>query len=147
MDKIFMLLRKENEIDYTKMHSLKFDIEIFTDVILGLQTIKEFKPKLILIDFATSRISGIELIRIIRSNPTNYHTKIIVTAKNFNLKHLENAFEIGADYFIKYPFKIEDIEKIHENICRLHGYANIELIASSYDYDWAIEIWDNSYFF
>lgn len=147
MEKILMLLRRENEIDYTKMYSKNFDIEIYTDVVLGLQAVKTFKPKLLVIDFATSRISGIELVRIIRSNPNNYHTKIIVTAKNFNLKLLENSFAIGADYFIKYPFNIDDLEKIYGSLKYLQDFSNIELIASSYDFDWAIGIWDKLIFF
>src|SRR5690606_14149225 len=98
------------------------------------------KPKLLVIDFATSRISGIELIRIIRSNPFNYHTKIIVTAKNYNIKQLETAFSIGADYFIKYPFKIDDLEKIYGSIRYLTEYTNLELIASNYDFDFTVGI-------
>lgn len=140
MDRIFMLLRKENEIDLTQMYSKNFDVDVYTDVILGLQAVRKFKPKLLIIDLATSRISGIELINIIRSNPANYHTKIIVTAKNFNLKLIENAFNIGADYFIKYPFKVEDIEKIYTSLRNLSDYTNIESIASEYDFDWAIGI-------
>lgn len=140
MDRVLMLIRKENEIDFTKMYSKNFDLEIFTDVVIGLQAVKTFRPKLLVIDLATSRISGIELVRIIRSNPVNYHTKIIVTARNFNLKQLEYAFNLGADFFVKYPFNIEDIEKIYESIKYLNDYTNIESIASNYDYDWALEI-------
>lgn len=140
MDRILMLMRKENEIDFTKMYSKNFDLEIFTDVVIGLQAVKTYRPKLLVIDLATSRISGTELVRIIRSNPANYHTKIIITAKNFNLKQLEYAFNIGADFFVKYPFNIGDIEKIYESIKYLNDYTNIESIASNYDYDWALEI-------
>lgn len=140
MEKILMLLRRENEIDFSKLYSKNFDIEVFTEVILGLQAAKILKPKLLVIDFATSRISGIELIRIIRSNPFNYHTKIIVTAKNYNIKQLETAFSIGADYFIKYPFKIDDLEKIYGSIRYLTEYTNLELIASNYDFDFTVGI-------
>lgn len=140
MDKIFMLVRKENEIDISKMYSDKIDLEIFIDVVKGLQAIKAFKPKLLLIDLATSRISGIDLIKIIRSNPCNYHTKIIITAKNFNANVLENSFNIGADYFIKYPFSMKDIEKIYDSIKILGDYTDIESIASSNNFDWSIGI-------
>ena len=140
MCKIFMLVRKENEIDFSKMYSNKVDVEIFVDVVKGLQAIKEYRPKLILIDLATSRISGIDLIKIIRSNPCNYHTKIIITAKNFNVKTLENTFNLGADYFIKYPFSMEDIEKIYDGIKYFDDFTNIESIASSNNFDWSIGI-------
>lgn len=147
MDKFVMLLRKENELELENMHSKNFDIEIFSDVILGLQAIKKLKPKLIVIDLATSKISGIEILRIIRSNPANYHTKIIVTAKNFNMSVIERAFNLGADYFIKYPFKINDLEKIYELLRQFNDFTNLEAIASKYDYDWAIGIWDSSHIF
>lgn len=140
MDKLFMLLRKENEIDLSKMFSNNFDVEIYTDVLLGLQAVKKFKPRLLLIDLATSRIAGIEILKIIRSNPSNYHTKIIITAKNFNLNLIEKAFNLGADYFVKYPFKIDELEKIHSCIKNLSDFTNIEDIVSNYDFDWAIGI-------
>lgn len=140
MDKIFMFLRKDNEIDYSKMITKLFDLEMFTDVILGLQAIKYFKPKLLIIDFATSKISGIELIKMIRMNPSNYHTKIIVTAKNFYFQLLENAFSFGADYFIKYPFTIEDIEKVYKYLNNMNYLTNTNSIALNNDFDWATGI-------
>lgn len=140
MDKLLMLLRRENELNFDSFYSKMFDIEIYTDVILGLSAIKDLKPKMIVIDLATAKIAGIELLKIIRSNPANYHTKIIITAKNFNMNLIENAFKLGADYYIKYPFTIDEIEKIYELLKNLSEYTNIEKIASSYNYDWAIEI-------
>lgn len=140
MDKLLMLLRRENELNLDSFYSKMLDIEIYTDVILGLSAIKNIRPKMIVIDLATAKIAGIELLKIIRSNPANYHTKIIITAKNFNMNLIENAFCLGADYFIKYPFTIDEIEKIYELLKNLSEYTNIEKIAASYDYDWAIEI-------
>ena len=39
MDK-FVMFSQENELELENMHSKNFDIEIFSDVILGLQAIK-----------------------------------------------------------------------------------------------------------
>lgn len=140
MDKIYMILRNDNEIDVESLNSKYFHVEAFTDVISGLKRINEEKPKLLLIDLATSKIAGIDLIKIIRSNPKNYHTKIIITSKTYNYKYLKEAFCFGADYYIKYPFSINDVERIYLNIIDFKDYTNLEKIADGYDFDWAIGI-------
>ena len=53
---------------------------------------------------------------------------------------IENAFNHGADYFLKYPFSIAELEKIYQTLKQLNDYTNIEYIASQYSYDWAIEV-------
>lgn len=136
MDKVLMILRKDCEEIEKKYNSSLFSIDITCDVITGLQKVNDEKPKLIIIDMASSRISGNDLVRIIRSNPSNYHSKIIITSKNYNFKFIHEAFELGADYFIKFPFKIEEIERIYTGLKALENYMDLEAIAKSNGFEW-----------
>lgn len=140
MDKVLMILRKDAMYKNTSFSSSKFLVEEIYDVIEALKKIKEEKPKFIVIDMATSRICGMDLIRIIRCNPANYHIKIIVTAKNFNYRFMQEIFDLGADFFIKYPIEIKDIENIYQNLKVLENYVNLEMIAKNNDFQWISEI-------
>ncbi|MGB4180416.1 MAG: response regulator, partial [Bacilli bacterium] len=100
MDKVIMILRKRADLS-NNLSSGLFDIILTDNVIEGLQLIKKEKPMLLIIDVMTARISGMDLLKIIRSNPANHHLKIIFTSKNYNYKFLRDAFFLGADYYIK----------------------------------------------
>src|SRR5690554_4363912 len=82
MDKVIMILRKRADLS-NNLSSGLFDIILTDNVIEGLQLIKKEKPMLLIIDVMTARISGMDLLKIIRSNPANHHLKIIFTSKNY----------------------------------------------------------------
>jgi len=134
-----MMLRKteEQSINY---NSKILDIEVVNNVIEGLRKVKEAKPSLLVIDILTARICGIDLLKIIRSNPANHHIKIIFTSKNYNYKFLREVFFLGADFYTKYPPSIEELEKIYINLKSLDNYYNLENIAKYNDYEWIEEM-------
>jgi len=136
MDKVLMILRKDCDKYQDKYNSSLFSIDLTCDVIEGLQKIKQDKPQLVIIDMSTSRISGMDLLRMIRSNPNNYHIKLIITAKNYNYKFIQEAFNQGADYFIKFPFNIVEIEKIYSTLRTLNDFVDLEAIAKSNNFEW-----------
>ena len=139
MDKVVLILRKTSDLS-RKIASELLDIYATDDVIEGLQLIKNIKPILIVIDVMTARICGMDLLKIIRSNPANHHLKIIFTSKNYNYKFLRDAFLSGADYYIKYSPKVEEIEKIYNSLKVLNNYFDLESIARNNDFEWLSEI-------
>ena len=106
--KIIYVLRKEvaKESEYAD--------EFYDDAIMGLQRIKQEKPKVVVIDLGLSKVSGLEMVNILRSNPVNHHIKIVVTCKVYNKKLAQEAYHAGADYFIKSPINQSILEKILE---------------------------------
>jgi CheY-like chemotaxis protein len=140
MDKILIVLRKEFEKTESEFKCSLFETEFCYDVICALQKVRNEKPKLVIIDMATSRISGMDLVKIIRSNPYNYHMKISVTSRNFNYKFLKETFESGADFYLKYPFTIADIEKIYMSIKMIDRYIDMDEIARRNEFHWLAEI-------
>jgi CheY-like chemotaxis protein len=140
MDKILMILRKEFEKTDMDFKSVLFETKMCFDAICALQEIKADHPKIAVIDLATSRISGLDLVKIIRSNPYNYHMKIAVTSRNYNYKILKETFESGADFYIRFPFTIHDIEKIYMSIKLIDRYIDMNEIARQNDFHWLAEI-------
>lgn len=139
MDKIVMILRSDSNLS-NKLSSGIIDIITTCDAITGLKLIKKEKPSLIVIDVMTTRIGGMDLLKIIRSNPANHHIKIIFTSKHYNYKSLRDAFYLGADYYVKYPPRVDEIEKIYTSLKTLNDFYDLESIARYNEYEWLSEV-------
>lgn len=113
MDKILMILRKEHFLSTSEFCENEFSVEIYDDVMVGLQKIKEEQPKMVIIDMAIDRIDAIDLLAIIRSNPKLHHMKVVMTSRIYNYTNLKKSFELGADYYLSFPIKREEFDKIY----------------------------------
>ncbi|HEY8395498.1 MAG TPA: response regulator [Bacilli bacterium] len=140
MDKVLFILRRGCEELTEHLKSDKFEVELVCDVLLALQKIKNEKYKLIVLDMGSNRICGLDLLKIIRSNPYNHHLKIIITSRNYNYKYIQECFVQGADFFIKFPFNIEDIERIYLHLKSLDDYVDLEAIARYNRFEWLTQI-------
>ena len=75
----------------------------------GYLKTKEFQPDLILLDWMLPNISGIDLLKKIRSDETLEQIPVIMlTAKNMEEDKLE-GLEDGADDYITKPFGIKEL--------------------------------------
>ena len=70
---------------------------------------KENKPDLILLDWMLPNISGIDVLRKIRSDKELANIPVIMlTAKNMENDKVE-GLELGADDYITKPFSIKEL--------------------------------------
>ena len=131
---------------------LKFNLEISDynvdfayDGLDGYMKAKNNKPDLILLDWMLPNITGIELLKKIRSDKELRQIPVIMlTAKNMENDKIE-GLEQGADDYITKPFSLKELLArissvlrryniqeipIHENILEL---GNIKLDLSKYE--------------
>lgn len=95
---------------------LKFNLEVSNyevsysyDGFDGFIKAKEAKPDLILLDWMLPNISGIEVLRKIRSDKDLKNIPVIMlTAKNMENDKVE-GLEVGADDYITKPFSIKEL--------------------------------------
>ena len=71
----------------------------------ALEMIESWNPAIILLDLVMPGISGKDLIRIIRADPAKDRIKIIVVTASVLDNESENVLKIGADAFIRKPFR------------------------------------------
>ena len=75
----------------------------------GYLKTKEFQPDLILLDWMLPNISGIDLLKKIRSDESLEQIPVIMlTAKNMESDKIE-GLELGADDYITKPFSIKEL--------------------------------------
>jgi len=80
-----------------------YDVQTAKDGDQGLIKAKEYKPDLIILDIMMPKKNGIEVCKILRSQPEYDDTLIIfLTALNDELSHVK-GLEFGADDYISKP--------------------------------------------
>ena len=94
----------------------------------GYLKIKEFQPDLILLDWMLPNISGIDLLKKIRSDETLEQIPVIMlTAKNMEEDKLE-GLEDGADDYITKPFSVREVLARITSVLRRYKYTSNEKI-------------------
>ncbi|WP_378178703.1 response regulator [Aquimarina sp. SS2-1] len=77
-----------------------------------LQNREEF-PDLILLDLNMPRMSGLEFLKILKSNEKLKYIPVVILSTSNNHKDLKQSYEAGIAGYIVKPLKYEDyVEKI-----------------------------------
>ncbi len=74
--------------------------------------INNWKPNLILVDLWMPEVSGNEIVKELKKNPSTKHIPIILVAAHRRTP--EVAQDCGADGYLAKPFDISDLENIVE---------------------------------
>ena len=94
----------------------------------GYLKTKEFQPDLILLDWMLPNISGIDLLKKIRSDETLEQIPVIMlTAINMEEDKLE-GLEYGADDYITKPFSVKEVLARITSVLRRYKYTSNEKI-------------------
>jgi CheY-like chemotaxis protein len=85
-------------------------IQFAGDGLEGLEKVKVLKPHIVWTCVKMPRMSGLELIELIRKNPDLNKTKILVWTGCYTMKDVKNhILELGVDVFLpKSPGTIEE---------------------------------------
>lgn len=91
------------------LETSNYDVDYAYDGIDGYIKAKEIKPDLILLDWMLPNISGIDILKKIRSDKSLKQIPVIMlTAKNMENDKVE-GLEIGADDYITKPFSVKEL--------------------------------------
>ncbi len=67
-----------------------------------IEMCREFDPDLVLLDMGLPKVSGLGLLRMIKSDPSIKHIPVIVYSAYGDFEIMEEAFALGAsDYYTK----------------------------------------------
>ncbi len=91
-----------------------------TDGREALKAVEKNKPDLIITDILMPYTSGLELIGIVKSNPSN-NIPIIVLSGLGEEETVMEAFDLGADDFLTKPFKPAELSLRVKRLLKLNG--------------------------
>jgi PAS domain S-box-containing protein len=75
---------------------------------LGIEFARAYQPEVILMDINLPGISGIEAMKILRSDPSTAHIPIIALSANAVPRDIEKALEAGFFSYLTKPIKVSE---------------------------------------
>jgi DNA-binding response OmpR family regulator len=113
----------------TKHLSLDYDVTPVYDGNTALETVEKKKFDLLILDSNVPGITGLELIKELRSY--NDTTPIIMITAYQDTIHLKKAFTHGCNDYIKKPFELDELDMRIANITRTFNIEQNQLIQVS----------------
>ena len=123
MDRILIIDDEEHILELLDFNLSLEGYEVITTMssLDGLDIIKQDKPDLVLLDWMLPKMSGIELLNIIRRDEDYDDIAVIMlTAKNMEEDKLE-GLTIGADDYVTKPFSIKELSARVKNILKRYN--------------------------
>ena len=110
------------------LETANYEVHYSYDGFDGFIKAKEVKPDLILLDWMLPNISGIELLKKIRSDESLEQIPVIMlTAKNMEEDKLE-GLQDGADDYITKPFSVKEVLARITSVLRRYKYTSNEKV-------------------
>lgn len=100
----------ENAKLFCEILSKNYECSSITDSTKALETLKEFKPEIILLDYKMPGLLGTEVCGQIKSQEQWKNVVIIFVSGAATESERILALELGADDFIAKPFNIRELE-------------------------------------
>ncbi|NNK60423.1 MAG: response regulator [Flavobacteriaceae bacterium] len=105
-----------------RLSELGYKVKIETDAAEGIKFFSSFAPDLVIIDINMPYVSGLDIIKYIRSSK-NPLTPIMVLSGNTNDQIITDAFDLGIDDYMKKPLSLNEI---CARVKRLIGVPEVE---------------------
>jgi DNA-binding response OmpR family regulator len=73
-----------------------FNVEVAFDGEVGLEMVKAFRPDLIVLDLMLPKVTGVEIIKLVRGQPEFEKTPILVFSNTYLTNLVQDAWKAGA---------------------------------------------------
>ncbi len=93
-----------------RMEAEGFEVKQCNNGETALQSAKEFKPHLILLDIMMPKLNGFDVLDILRNTKETSSTKIVILSALAQAGDIERAKQLGADdYLVKSQVVVADV--------------------------------------
>lgn len=93
------------------------DAEKATELLAREQNNPYKKAKLILLDYNLAGVSGIDLLKKIRSDSDIKHVPVVVFSSSDNPKDIKDAYQYGANAYLVKPVGIANLKDTMQTVC------------------------------
>lgn len=87
----------------------------------ALQKIDSEHPDLIITDIMMPYMSGLEVVRKVKQDVSSRNTPVIVLSTMGQESIVEEAFELGADDYLKKPFSLSELSIRIKKLAKKNG--------------------------
>jgi CheY-like chemotaxis protein len=110
-----LVVEDEEVVRIALERSLKlygFQVYLAPNGLVGLRLAKEKQPTLILLDWMMPEMDGLETLAELKHDPQTEHIPVFMFTSRGMIGDLDQAFEIGADDYIRKPQDLKKLGKI-----------------------------------
>ena len=114
VQKVHRILIVDDESDVTELLEYKLEQEGYrvatlNDPLACIAKVREFEPDLMLLDIMMPELSGIQLCRIVRADPSMKDIPIIFLSARGEVEDRIKGLEAGAEDYISKPFNTNEL--------------------------------------
>ncbi len=124
-EKSRILIADDNEPNVELLEAYLADLDVDTDIATDgretLAKVEEFQPHLILLDIMMPKLSGFEVCKQLKSDPTTSRIMILMVTALNELGDIQRGVDAGTDDFLSKPVNKVELVKRVENMLRLRG--------------------------
>lgn len=123
-----ILIADDNQSNVELLEAYLADVECQTEVAVNgqdtLDKVAQFHPDLILLDVMMPKLSGFEVCKKLKDEPTTRNIMILMVTALNELGDIERAVEAGTDDFLSKPVNRIELIKRVQNMLRLKDVQN-----------------------
>jgi DNA-binding response OmpR family regulator len=94
-----------------------YDVLIADDGLAGLETARNKRPDLIILDVMLPRLNGYKICRFLKYDESFKHIPIIMVSAKSDQSEVDLGMEVGADLYITKPFEPDALmEQVHSQL-------------------------------
>lgn len=76
-----------------------------------------FAPKLILLDLSMPKISGIQVLEILKADGTSRRFPVVILSSSKETKDVSACYDIGANGYVRKPIDFNEFRETMTNLC------------------------------
>ncbi|MBU2575170.1 MAG: response regulator [Elusimicrobia bacterium] len=93
-----------------------YNVMLVQDSMEAIPTIRTCRPKLIICDIMMPGLSGMDICKMLKSDPDLKNIKIIIVSGKSYQVEKQRAFQFGADFFLQKPYNVETFSQTVKSI-------------------------------
>lgn len=110
-----------NQLIEATLISGGFNAYGFLDPELFFEVLKDSRPDLIVLDLMLPKISGFDVLKILKETPAYADIPVIILSALSSENDIVKGLDMGANDYITKPFRLKEfISRINANITKIH---------------------------
>ncbi|MHC2069034.1 response regulator [Bremerella sp. T1] len=127
-DSYKILIADDNQANVELLEAYLASVDCETEIAVNgqdtLDKVASFKPDLILLDVMMPKLSGFEVCKQLKADPSTKGIMILMVTALNELGDIERAVSAGTDDFLSKPVNRIELTKRVENMLRLKNVEN-----------------------
>jgi len=123
-----ILIADDNQPNCELLEAYLLDVDCEVDFAYDgqqtLEKVQSFQPDLILLDVMMPKLSGFEVCKKIKEDPSTRNVMVLMVTALNELGDIERAVTAGTDDFLSKPVNKLELTKRVENMLRLKGITD-----------------------